>query len=327
MTITDHIQYLLTRHDCVVVAGLGAFVVQRVPASLSADGRMLMPPYRMVVFNNNISHDDGMLAGSIARREGISYEQARQMVADEVGLMRTRIAAESKLELDRVGVLRLSSGNALEFTPAAERPIVMMPLSGLAPVSVDVVEAEQPNILEVDLNKRGRVLHVAKRAMKYAASVALLAGMGFLLTTPTLLDDSRMDKASISLPKISKPSKIEVVEQPAVEEPRTLLVGIPSDYKGGGEVKPVVVRTADIDVANPTDSYSCFVIVASCGSQREAQRFIAEHKHIGDLDVIKSDGRYRVYAAVSNNYDAAFDYKTNNPEITKHYPNAWVYQK
>ena len=75
ITICEHIEYLLRNHDCVIVPGWGAFIAQYQPASFTEDGQML-PPSRLIGFNASISHQDGLLASSVMRREKISYDAA-----------------------------------------------------------------------------------------------------------------------------------------------------------------------------------------------------------------------------------------------------------
>lgn len=332
MTIIDHIQYLITCHDCVVVAGFGAFVAQNVPARISSDGRMLLPPGRMLVFNNVISHDDGLLTGSVARREGMTYEQARAEIAREVELLQRRIDADGFVDIPRVGRLERSAGSALMFTPVADGSVADMSLRALPMVDVGfaAVEPEIQHSLEADLVRSHRgFAERLKPIARYAAVVTLLLAVGATLSTPVMIDDRNIDRASLSIPKISSAKKIVV---PAVEagttentEDNVFLQTEAVDMLVAAE--PEVVSVADINVDDPESVYTCFVIVASCTSEREARRFIARQKDESGLRVIHSDGRYRVYAAASDDYDAAYAYKSTNSTFLSKYPTAWVYKR
>ena len=76
----EDIERLLYLHDCVVVPGFGGFVCRYVPARWEGRGGRMLPPRREVVFNAQLREDDGLLAGRVARREGVSHEQARRRV-------------------------------------------------------------------------------------------------------------------------------------------------------------------------------------------------------------------------------------------------------
>ena len=61
--IAQHIEYLLLHHDCVVVPGLGAFIVNDENARYDSGSHSFMPPVRTVGFNPEVRHNDAMLIG------------------------------------------------------------------------------------------------------------------------------------------------------------------------------------------------------------------------------------------------------------------------
>lgn len=63
-----------------VIPGLGAFIVNMVPAHIDYEKRVVTPPSRSLMFNQAVALDDGLLANSIARKNSISFEDARQIV-------------------------------------------------------------------------------------------------------------------------------------------------------------------------------------------------------------------------------------------------------
>ena len=75
ISIVEHIEYLIARHDCVVVPGWGAFIAQYEASSVSALGRW-QNPGRQISFNSALSYNDGLLASSIMQREQCAYEIA-----------------------------------------------------------------------------------------------------------------------------------------------------------------------------------------------------------------------------------------------------------
>lgn len=318
-TVFLHIQYLLTTHDCVVVPGFGAFVAQYSPAALSDNGTLMSPPVRMVGFNAAITHDDGLLISSVARREAVSYDEARTQVANFVELLRNRIELEHQVELPRLGVI--SSGNShLLFSPdddIANAPYAGLQQLSLSPIAIDADKND--DVHEVRMLPRSYRYRMLRSVSRYAAAVVVLAAMGVTLSNPIVVDKLTPAKASLAV-NVTAPKNI-VVEAPEVEEVQesvsqpepviTLLVPAP-------KVVPVT------DMKECTD-YSCYIIVASCASQAEAQRFIANRHAEDSMKILKSDGRYRVYTAVSNDYDAAYAYKSA-PDFAAAHPNAWVYQ-
>ncbi|MCM1293432.1 MAG: hypothetical protein NC111_03790 [Bacteroides sp.] len=333
MSIADHIKYLVSCHDCVVVAGLGAFVAQYRPARISTDGLMLLPPERTLVFNSVISHDDGLLAGSVAKKKGISCDAAKVEVASEVETLRGLLELQGSYDIPRVGRLTLVDGR-MQFVPATDNPIVNARYACYQPAqlliaSSELETAESTNVMEFVPEKRsGRVVRMLRSAGRYAAAVVVLAAVGLTLSTPIILDRT-VDKASLSIPEV-KPARKAVVPSPVVApvKPAAVVskeVVEPSAAEPAKEVKPIMMVSELGESAD--QSYDCYIIVASCASRGEARRFIANHGGNNTLQILPSDGRYRVYAAVANDYDAAFEFKTSDPTFKKRYPTAWVYKK
>lgn len=323
MIITEHIQYLLTCHDYVVVPGLGAFVVQYEPARFAADGFTLLPPGRVLSFNSIVTHDDGILAGSVARRESMGYESAKDAIARDVELLRHIISEDGYVEMASVGTFRRGQQGLL-FEPCAVGNVVSAGFAGLPQLSLAMRPGVAVSeILEVDLAERHqrKMSRYLKPMVRYAAAVALLIVAGATLTTPVLIDDANIDRASLSLPKVTAPAPAArptlEVEAPAAVAPEQTVAPAPS-----------VQKVSELSDAACESDYKCFIIVASCATRAQADRFVTAHGGKTNLRVLKADGRYRVYAAVGNDYDEAFDYKTNNAEFTSAYPaGSWVYEK
>lgn len=329
MSITDHIQYLICRHDCVVVPGLGAFVAQYFPARISPDGAMILPPSRSVVFNGAISHDDGLLVGSVARRSETSYEDARERVLQDVEMLKRRIEAEGAVVLPRIGRLQRENASAFSFVPDAENPVSDMAFSSLLPIELEqAVEKEdtpRPVMLEVGtVSRRSRWRSVGK----YAAAVAVLLAIGATLSTPVIVNRN-IDKASISIPKVTSVKTVELPAKAAAASADVSPVLYVSVSEAdttpgvGRATMPSVLMIDEIkDEIDP--AYDCYVIVGSCASMKEAERFVAARGGKGALRILPSDGRYRIYAAVANDFDAAYTFKSS-AAFARTYPSAWVY--
>lgn len=116
LTITKHIEYLLTEHDCVLIPGLGGFVMQDLPARFVPDGNMFYPPSRSIVFNPTLTYNDGLLAASLMRARRIGYEQASQFIDREIDTLRVLLKREGdRVTFGNIGVFVLTEDNTLSF--------------------------------------------------------------------------------------------------------------------------------------------------------------------------------------------------------------------
>lgn len=346
----EHIRYLILTRDCVIVPAFGAFVSRRISAVLSADGTCLAPPVRELSFNSALSHDDGILIGSITRREGISYECARNIVEQEVELIQRRLRNEGQLELPRIGTLTLTPHQTVDFSPAdnciAALPCLGLPVLRLAdePVVTELTEDTSSQEVENDVAPVGR--HRFLQPLKYAAAAAVLAGVCLTFLTP--INPRNITFASL------QPNITSTVQQPdeAFERPltlpdnRTILISRPDPEEATAPVmseskKQQLFQIAEYNaylkarqeaasvsaskrVSPAVTQSGYYVIVASCASMSEAKRYIKRHNGHGNLGIIPSDGFYRIFAAHTSDIASAQAFRSS-PSFATANPNAWIY--
>lgn len=314
--ITDHLQYLIMHHDCVVLPGIGAFLARYESARIEPDGTIMLPPRRLTGFNAELSHDDGLLAGSIARATGCGYDAAAAEVSREVEAMLRRMDAGMPVNFPRIGTLaRLESG-ALEFVPAPPSVSAANAMYAAFPsvaLSEAAVRESAAKVLEVDLASRAvrRRESFVVRALKYTAAAAVVIGVALTASTPILVN-RHADFASISAPKITveKPRYI-----PMADEGRELYIVRPDSASS--------MATVPAGVAEDGAGY--YLVVASFGNERDAARFIAER---GDsqLKIVKGERRCRVYAHSGASFVEAAA-PVSDAAFSSRYPDAWVYKK
>lgn len=312
--IFSHIQYLLLHHECVVIPSIGAFVVRYHQAHLSADGGTFLPPFREVSFNASIVHDDGLLCSSIARSEDISFEQARAAMAFEVDLMRETLLSAGSLTIPRVGTLT-QQGDVIAFEPATVGAIDNMAFAPLLPLDLTPLEVEHKEPAILTVTPMARLRKAAVKTVRYAAVVGALVSVSILASTPLLVKDVHIDRASINLPKVSQP-KVVTIDTTASD---STFVQAPCVVE---EPQVAISATADDE-----QDYRCFLVVASWATQRQAERYIAESVDGKDMKILFADGRYRVYIAAAHNLESAYAYRNANPAVTESHPDAWVYTR
>ncbi|MCL1934142.1 MAG: SPOR domain-containing protein [Candidatus Azobacteroides sp.] len=115
-TVPFHIAYLLTRHECVVVPGLGAFVVSSSDRETANRWGILSPPTRFLEFNPEIKHNDGLLADSITKEKEFAYKEANLLIAQYVNNILHTLDEGKKVRIPGVGTL-YSEDNKPLFHP------------------------------------------------------------------------------------------------------------------------------------------------------------------------------------------------------------------
>jgi len=117
MDISRHISDLLFENDCVIVPGLGGFVCNYKPANINPVRHLFTPPSKLVLFNEKLKNNDGLLANQIAVAESISYEEAFVAIEEFVRETLIEIGQGNKVPLENIGVFFADGEGNLQFDP------------------------------------------------------------------------------------------------------------------------------------------------------------------------------------------------------------------
>lgn len=337
--VIRHINYLVHRNDCVVMPGLGAFIARPCSASYDAVSGVMLPPRRELTFNGALSQNDGLLINSIARREGISYEQASTIVEREINSLRYQLAAEKEISLGAIGSLRsqneaspvyMTSQNVIGATNLFLESIDLKPFGKKTEIAKIAHEHER-------LVKRGKKRRLGLKVAKVAASIALIAAVGVAVLTAPFA--SRKDAmASVAAIPSSGSVQTAVLSGNTMSHANQLFIAIPNEEQEA----PATVRS-EADVVIPEEnnllsqsglqadnqsetfeqhSFKYCLVIASLPTGRDAERFIDE-SGLDGLGVVNSGGRYRVFAAQSDTQSELEKLKAQG-QISVRYPDAWV---
>lgn len=207
-----HIEYLLTRHDCVIVPGIGAFIASESESSIDFSSGVLTPRHREVSFNGSVVTDDGLLSHSIARSERLSYEEAHRFLFRHIERMKADLASEGEVSLGMVGRLLKEEEGLLRFEPRQASALSEV----FTPLRIEALEREEDSlpaaetptgpssdgtVTEEDGTRIIRVapdryvFTVSKRAVHAAAMFITLFTVGLSLLIP--INHDQEQKASV----------------------------------------------------------------------------------------------------------------------------------
>lgn len=320
--LARHIEFLLRRHDCVVIPGWGALLCNYeaahfVDCGSSAAPAVMAPPARFVAFNELIKDNDGLLGASVARREGVGYEAAMATVGKWVDELRRELSVTGSALLGRIGRFVVNDAGHV-CLEAAELPGINGPLPALRSLELYSLEAkEAAQRLEEEAKERlalERGEAVAAEAERkrgwraYAtgivASLAVLVTVAMFLISPIRLD-SNPQTASLVPTATQVRSEVAlasdaVADIAAIEESvaagEILSVGLPG---ADGCIKVKERPQAETSGVRFSLQDSFCVIVASFPSERQAETYVAS-KPGKRLGILAMDGKYRVYAATGS---------------------------
>ncbi|MCM1142895.1 MAG: hypothetical protein NC453_30375 [Muribaculum sp.] len=332
--VIRHIEYLVHRHDCVVLPKWGAFIAHYQPACYDEALGVMYPPMREISFSTSVGYDDGLLASSIARKETMTFGRASQLVEEELSSMRHQLGLDGEISLGRIGrFIRQDEGSVI-FEPSSNQPAISG--AGFEPFSIrpllEKVREDAVVAGRIEAPCSGRLSRLGLRAVKAAAAVAALVGISVVLLRPSF---SRNDDMASIAPVISGRSS-QAANVPSLSEAPSLNILVPNEDDSANKVQLVAnVDTDDADATavnaveaekmdivaavrmNAADRYC--LVVASLPSKSLAEKYVRENSSL-NLGILDKDGKFRVYAATGNTTNEALLGKKLNGVAS----DAWV---
>lgn len=346
-SLVTHIEYLLmTQHYC-FVPGLGGFMLKEQDAIVKADGTILSPT-RIVQFNRFISHDDGMLAGSIMQSRQLSYDEAVASIQVDVANILSKAQHEGRCQMGHLGQMFFDADCHIAFRPADIQQVdpVNYGLENLklkpwaqaeekpshASETIAVEEKKEAPIVELKPAAREGVVSIPTRWIRRVAIVLLIIGLFFASRMP-LTDNSIQQASMLSMPSFeasnaqteSEDAGCElVVEAPEPEMTEATMESSTQATEAPAEV--VESEYASMLQANEL-GLVYYIIIGSCTSAEDAQTFITRRESKGDsgLGYIECDGRFRIFYTYLGKLADAQSYLRNLRTI-KGFEKAWIHQ-
>ena len=351
--LARHIEALLVDNDCVIVPGLGGFIIHYTPAVWVEKDNVFLPPTRMTGFNARLKVNDGLLVQSYMTAHHVDFAKATKLVEKDADELLSLLHTEGKVTLGNIGQLHLSIHNTLEFIPDSN-PLCAPAFYGLESFGIRKLQkpakkvAPAPRLAPVDVPRphkpvTPRIQWREKAAfLSNAVAVVAIIILCFALSIPventevvkgnyaqllptdafclmkqqSLAITPLVEKKEAAPTKPKAESKAAEVKLPArkVEKPAAKKPAAP---------KPVARTTKT--VASPRMYH---IIIASVGTTKDAENMARSlrNKGFANAKAIIGGGKMRVcidsYASEAEAYSALNRFRKD-----KTYQNAWILKK
>ena len=351
--LARHIEALLVGNDCVIVPGLGGFIIHYTPAVWVEKDNVFLPPTRMTGFNARLKVNDGLLVQSYMTAHHVDFAKATKLVEKDADELLSLLHTEGKVTLGNIGQLHLSIHNTLEFIPDSN-PLCAPAFYGLESFGIRKLQkpakkvAPAPRLAPVDVPRphkpvTPRIQWREKAAfLSNAVAVVAIIILCFALSIPventevvkgnyaqllptdafclmkqqSLAITPLVEKKEAAPAKPKTESKAAEVELPArkVEKPAAKKPAAP---------KPVARTTKT--TASPRTYH---IIIASVGTAKDAENMALSLRKKGyaHAQAIIGGGKMRVcidsYANEAEAYSALNRFRKD-----KNYQNAWILKK
>lgn len=307
-TIIEHIEYLLTSHDCVVIPGWGALVAQYSDSYYDPTAGCIERPRRKLGFNASVDHNDGLLAQSLVRREGIPYNEAMRFIGQSVSAFRQQLSTGNEVSMGRLGYFHSADGRHIEFTPfhheQSNDAYFGLRSVHFRTLADEAARAEAAAAAAAAFERNaGKHPLWNRRVAQIAASIAVLLCLTILLTTPIIVNRNQQDYASLNLPSITKPQQ-QLIQKGS--EVRGQGADALSDVTPDGSRSETLNLDGSQEPASPLlldEGGNCYLVVASLSSNKEVTEFFRMHRDLAANMQVLHVGKYH-YVYVARSYDA-----------------------
>ena len=212
-------------YDCVIIPGFGGFVCNERPAWYDDDKEEMVPPSRDVLFNPNLTHNDGLLAQEIIRSTGLSYAEAIKLAEEEAAFIAAELLEGNQVEIQGVGRLYAGEDGVNRFTPDAElvRTLSSFGHSRIPLAKLQAKQTEKPLNKPEEQQKKETIVipmqSLSRRIARVAAILALPLAAGAIIGGTYLATDNDSQSTLLSL----FPSPKEIISSFSPSESSTLI--------------------------------------------------------------------------------------------------------
>lgn len=113
MQLEKLIANLLKHHYCVIVPDFGGFIANYESAWINRERHLIFPPHKQILFNGNLTKNDGLLANEVALKNAVSYTDALAKISLQIKDWRKQLEEGQRIELDEIGFLFLQNNQVV----------------------------------------------------------------------------------------------------------------------------------------------------------------------------------------------------------------------
>jgi len=335
--LVRHIEYLIIQHDCVIIPGLGGFVLNREAARIDKMG-LFLPPKVGVGFNADLKHNDGLLAKSYSQYFSVTYDAACAKLDVDVKHIKHSLQSDGRLPFGNLGIINLIDGRIV-FEPNSSIPYPSV--WGYSALKLDQIDAnnKEQKQLQPNIVKASKRVFLRKVLISVGATAAAVA----LLFIPVSNDSSLFNKVQHSGFFSGYTNNIgkRMTDNEVVSENRILVLDKFEEYQKHKQQEQIaVVEVVEPEVSKRVEAKAdlaariqplkkYYIIVGGDPGKAQANNLLRaiKSKGFGNAQIVESADRYRIYVASFNDKTEANLYLDSFRKKYPSYSDAWLFTK
>ena len=211
-SVEDHIKELLFRHDCVIIPNFGGLVSNPISSKINTVSGTIFPPSKLIVFNKNLSINDGLLINHISKKEKISVDDSKNIVFDFSKKITDSLMSERSMRLNNIGLFTLGSEDNIIFHQDIANNF---DLNSFGFESFQIQKKTKTKKI-IDINQSSTTKKISYKAAAVLIPLILLSLTNILLDTST--NNINIQKSDLNFFKKSKVPKLDVAEKKIEKE-------------------------------------------------------------------------------------------------------------
>ena len=211
-SVEKHIKELLFRHDCVIIPNFGGLVSNPVSSKINTVSGTIFPPSKLIVFNKNLSINDGLLINHISKKEKISVDDSKNIVFDFSKKITDSLMTERSMRLNNIGLFTLGSEDNIIFHQDIANNF---DLNSFGFESFQIQKKTKTKKI-IDINQSSTTKKISYKAAAVLIPLILLSLTNILLDTST--NNINIQKSDLNFFNKSKVPKLNVFENKIEKE-------------------------------------------------------------------------------------------------------------
>ena len=257
-------------HDCVIFPGLGGFVAQYASSSIRDNNLTFKPPFKQILFNKNLTNNDGLLANSISKEWGISYEESVEKISSLLFKINNEIKTNKQFSFEGIGILYEVNG-ILNFKQQSEN--LLLESFGLRSINMNDFLSHSSEGKIISIKSKSDVKQIIKNWSVAAAVIVLLFYSVWIpLKTNLFNRDSDFSYSDLNPFTFSKKGPSQEIKSNLVH--KVPLSSENTVSKSLIKTKKEIKKPISISLNNKTKSFSYEVIIGSFEEEKNAKNLI-----------------------------------------------------
>lgn len=293
--IKNYISGLLFIHDCVILPGFGGFITNDKSAVHDTSNHTFHPPKKDILFNRNLTYNDGLLINYLAKNMGIPYDEAKQKVQETVDRAWLALDKNQEVVFEGVGSFKNDVDGKLIFTPA-ETINYQVDSYGLSSFRFPPLDYEKNARDIIPLYNATIMNEGVKKTLKWVG-IIVLPIIGAIALVP--YSKSKLNPQSAGLFRLQKTNNDQPIEMVHSAMPVDTMK--PDIIDQSTDKRNALFYSEEVNTANAvkkqkTEGLTFYIIGGSYRESYNAEKHAAAYQKKGfeQATVIHVDELYRV---------------------------------